>query len=57
MRAFDHLLVDVDDNGSQTSRQMRLRDSTCFWVSYGLCMIGIGAVSMWLFFKFIVMGS
>ena len=53
MRAFEHLLLDQEDPEEAVSR--RLTDSTCFWISYSAFMIGVGALSMWAFFKFVVM--
>lgn len=55
MRAFEHLLLDQEEQEEVVAR--RLSDSTCFWVSYSLLMMGVGAVSMWAFFRFVVMGS
>jgi hypothetical protein len=54
MRGFDHLLQDHEDREEAVAR--RLSDSTCFWISYSVFLIGIGAVSMWAFFKYVVMG-
>jgi hypothetical protein len=51
MRTFERLLPveeDVQNDGEQ-------RYSTCFWISYSGLMIGVGAVSMWAFFKFVIM--
>lgn len=53
MRGFDHLLQDHEDREEVAGR--RLTDRTCFWISYGAFMIGIGALSMWAFFKYVVM--
>ena len=56
MRSFEHLLLDQDDRDDHEEVVIRrLTDSTCFWISYTVIMIGIGAVSMWAFFKFVVM--
>jgi hypothetical protein len=56
MRGFDRLLQDVDLESNVAENQaVVLTNSTCFWVSYGLFMATIGAVSMWAFFRFIVM--
>lgn len=56
MRAFEHLLL-VQEEEPVVVERRRLTDSNCFWVSYSFCMIGIGAVSMWVFFKYVVMES
>jgi hypothetical protein len=57
MRAFEHLLIDTDAEGDErvATPSRRLSDSTCFWVSYSLFMVAVGALSMWAFFKYIVM--
>ena len=56
MRGFERLLQDVDLESNVAENQaVVLTNSTCFWVSYGLFMAGIGAVSMWAFFRYIVM--
>lgn len=53
MRAFEHLLVDQGDHEEAVSR--RLTDKTWFWILYSLFMISVGALSMWVFFKYVVM--
>jgi hypothetical protein len=53
MRNFEHLLVDLDDENPQTN--IRREYGTCFWVAYGISMMTVGAVSMWLFFHFVVL--
>jgi len=55
MRSFDRLLSDVDEGGREEISVRRFSKSTCFWVSYGLFMMAVGATSMWLLFKYVVM--
>ena len=56
MRAFEHLLITGDIEVEE--ERVRAREySTCFWVSYSAFMIAVGALSMWAFFKYVVMGS
>ncbi len=56
MRGFERLLQDVDlENNVSENQNILQTNSTCFWVSYSLLMVAIGAVSMWAFFRYIVM--
>ena len=52
MRSFEHLLVDLDED-PQDNRPREY--SRCFWATYGLSMMAVGAVTMWLFFHFVVL--
>lgn len=52
MRTFEQLLPEEEDvQIIETSRDY----TRCFWISYSLCLIGLGALIMWLFFKFVIM--
>ena len=53
MRAYEHLLLDQEDHKEEVGR--RFSDSTCFWISYSAFLIAVGALSMWAFFKYVVM--
>ena len=56
MRGFARLLQDADlESNVVENNNVVLTNSTCFWVSYSLLMVGIGAVSMWAFFRYVVM--
>ncbi len=63
MRAIDRLLVPLgNERGNERGNDVveeELREvheySTCFWVSYTLFVASIGALSMWAFFKYVVM--
>ena len=54
MRAYEHLLRDQIDPEELVAGQ-RLTEKTWFWVVYSLFMMAIGALSMWAFFKYVVM--
>lgn len=52
MRTFEQLLpAEEDVQIIETSHDY----TRCFWISYSLLMIGVGALVMWLFLKFVVM--
>jgi hypothetical protein len=55
MRSFEQLLLDVDQNDREELIGRRFSDSKCFWISYSILMVGVGAVSMWAFFKYVVL--
>lgn len=56
MRAFERLLPVAEDSQNELVYERTHGYSTCFWISYSLFMVGVGAVSMWLFFKYVIMG-
>lgn len=52
MRVFDRLLpAEEDDQIIEESHEY----TRCFWISYSLFLVGIGALIMWMFFRFMVM--
>jgi hypothetical protein len=54
MRGFDRLLPDLEANNTDIEPRPY---STCFWISYSLFMVAVGALSMWALFKYVIMGS
>jgi hypothetical protein len=56
MRNFEHLLIDLDED-HQDLQQAERRHGPWFWFLYGVGMMAVGAVAMWLFFHFIVLGG
>lgn len=55
MRSFDRLLSDIDEGGREEVSVRRFSNSTCFWISYGFFMMAVGAISMFILFKYVVM--
>ena len=57
MRAFERLLPEDED--AQTDGELvdehNRGYSKCFWISYSLFVFGAGALSMWVFFKYVIM--
>ena len=57
MRAFERLLP--EDEGAQTVDELVDENnrgySKCFWISYSLFVFVVGAVSMWIFFKYVIL--
>ena len=47
MQAYESLIDDAELTNPNYSR--------CFWISYSLFIFGAGALTMWLFFKFVIL--
>jgi hypothetical protein len=57
MQAFERLLPRDED--AQTHEELVDENhrgySKCFWISYSAFVFTVGAVSMWVFFKYVIM--
>ena len=55
MRMFERLLPAEEDVQNEVTDEHLWVRTTCFWISYSIFILAVGAVSLWLFFRFIVM--
>jgi hypothetical protein len=57
MRAFERLLPGDEDAQAvnELVDENNRGNSRCFWISYSIFVFGAGALSMWVFFKYVIM--